>query len=513
LNAAGMTGVTVMPNAATGQVSITGPTTMVTAGSVQQDMKGTTNVYAFNSNGTVDPATNLTITGVTASGTPATIVAPTITAGETVTQYAADLTTALGNAGITNTTVAAGSNQLSIVGANMSVSGSVSQDLADTAINYDFGPSATVNTATNLTITGPAVSGGMATTAKPPITAGETVAQYASDLNAALVAAGIVTGAKGVSVTATGGQLSILGPASTLSTAGTASQDLSAQTISYNFGSSGGNVATVDPTTNLTITGLTSSGGTATTAAPTVVAGETVAAYAGALQAAILAAGVSGVNVTSTNGTLNISGASMSTSGKVIQSPVASSAANGTLTFDSNGNLVSPAAGVSQISFSGLSDGAAPLSMTWNLLGAGGTGNISQVAQTSGTSNIVQNGYALGDYSGFSIGSDGTISAQFSNGQTQVVGQLALADVTNLQGLQDLGNGNYASTQASGIPSIATSGTNGLGTMESGALEGSNVNISSEFANLIIAQRAFEANSKAVTTFDTVTQETINMIH
>ena len=511
LGTAGITGVTISTNG--GQLSVAGPSTMSMTGSVQQDMKGTTNVYGFNSNGTVDPATNLTITGVTAAGAPATIVAPTVTAGETVTQYAADLTAALGTAGITNTTVSAANNQLSIAGANMSLAGTVNQDLADTAINYDFGPSATVNPATNLTITGPAVGGGLATITAPPITAGETVAKYASDLNAALATAGIVTGTKGVSVTATGGQLSIVGPASTLSTAGNASQDLTAQTISYNFGSSNGAVATVDPTTNFTVTGLTSSGGTATITAPTVVAGETVAAYAGALQTAIQAAGIAGVNVTSTEGKLNITGANMSTSGNVIQSPVASSAANGTLTFDSSGNLVNPAANVSQVSFSGLSDGAAPMNMTWNLFGANGAGTISQVAQKSVTSNYVQNGYATGAYSGFSIGSDGTVSAEFSNGQTQVVGQLALADVANLQGLKDLGNGDYASTLASGTPSVATSGTNGLGTMESGALEGSNVNISAEFANLIIAQRAFEANSKAVTTFDTVTQETINMIH
>ena len=85
--------------------------------------------------------------------------------------------------------------------------------------------------------------------------------------------------------------------------------------------------------------------------------------------------------------------------------------------------------------------------------------------------------------------------------------------MTNVQGLEKLGNGDYATTLASGNASISTSGSAGLGTMQDAALEGSNVNISAEFSDLIIAQRAFEANSKAVTTFDTVTQETINMIH
>jgi flagellar hook protein FlgE len=90
---------------------------------------------------------------------------------------------------------------------------------------------------------------------------------------------------------------------------------------------------------------------------------------------------------------------------------------------------------------------------------------------------------------------------------------LALANVTNLQGLQLEGNGDYATTLASGTASVAAPGTNGLGSIKDSELEASNVNISAEFSNLIIAQRAFEANSKAVTTFDSVTQETINMIH
>ena len=154
------------------------------------------------------------------------------------------------------------------------------------------------------------------------------------------------------------------------------------------------------------------------------------------------------------------------------------------------------------------------MSMTWDLYGAGGKSTISQVeVENSSVSSTSQNGYPTGEYSGFSIGSDGTVTANFLNGQKLNVGQLALADVVNLQGLKHLGDGDYATTLASGTATIGVSGNAGLGTMVGGALEGSNVNISAEFSNLIIAQRAFEANSKAVTTFDTVTQETINMIH
>jgi flagellar hook protein FlgE len=286
-------------------------------------------------------------------------------------------------------------------------------------------------------------------------------------------------------------------------------------TTVFNFGTSGAGVATVDPGTNLTITGPVSGGTTATIVAPTVKAGDTVASYATALANALKAAGIgiTDVTVSSTDGKLTISGADFSTSGSVIQSPIASASTAGKLTFDASGNLVSPAANISGMTFTGLSDGAAPLNMTWNILGASGAPVINQAAAKSATSSSVQDGFASGTYQSFSIGPDGTVSASYSNGHSQVVGQLALANVTNLQGLALQGNGNYAITAESGAASIGVSGTNGLGKIQGSALEQSNVNISAEFSNLIIAQRAFEANAKSVTTFDTIAQATINMVH
>jgi len=200
----------------------------------------------------------------------------------------------------------------------------------------------------------------------------------------------------------------------------------------------------------------------------------------------------------------------------------------GTLNFDSNGNLttITPTAGAAEtvgtaagdtstipVSFTGLADGASDLNMQWNLVGASGTPTISQVATGSAVSATTQDGYPSGQYQSFSIGSDGTVTVTYSNGQRQNVGQIALGNVENLQGLQLLGDGNYGTTLASGAATIGASGTSGLATLQDGALEASNVNISSEFSNLIVAQRAFEANAKSVTTFDTVTQDTINMVH
>jgi flagellar hook protein FlgE len=200
----------------------------------------------------------------------------------------------------------------------------------------------------------------------------------------------------------------------------------------------------------------------------------------------------------------------------------------GSMSFNSSGTLssITPTGGVltpvgsgtGQISsiplaFTGLADGAANLGMKWNLLGANGTPTISQVDSASAVSSTVQNGFPSGEYQSFTIAADGSVTATYSNGQQQSVGQLALANVANLQGLTLQGNGDYSANLATGTPSIGVSGTNGLATIQDGALEESNVNISAEFADLIIAQRAFEANSKAVTTFDSVTQDTINMIH
>jgi len=200
----------------------------------------------------------------------------------------------------------------------------------------------------------------------------------------------------------------------------------------------------------------------------------------------------------------------------------------GTMIFNAGGNLttVTPTGGAAgtvgtapgdvtsiPLGFTGLADGAKNLSMSWNLMGSGGTPSISQVDTASAVAATTQNGYTSGQYQNFTIGSDGTVTVTYSNGEKQNVGQLALANVTNLQGLTLLGDGDYATTLASGTAAIAKSGSSGLATLTDGSLEASNVNISSEFSDLIIAQRAFEASSKAVTTFDQITQDTINMVH
>jgi flagellar hook protein FlgE len=284
-------------------------------------------------------------------------------------------------------------------------------------------------------------------------------------------------------------------------------------TYTYNFGSSGSTLATVNSGTNLTITGLTSSGTSATITAPTVTSGESIDDYATALTDALTTAGITNVTVSSTGGTLTITGTDVSTSGSIIQDPVASTNATGTLTFDSSGNLTVPATDVSGITFTGFSDGASAINLSWDLYGSSGTSNISQTASASAPSATSQDGYTSGEYQSFSIDSSGVITAKFSNDQTETIGQLAVATVANEQGLKAVGSTNYATTSASGKASVGAAGTGGRGTLVDSALEASNVDVSSEFSQLIVVQRAFQANSKAVTTFDAVTQDAINMIH
>jgi flagellar hook protein FlgE len=182
----------------------------------------------------------------------------------------------------------------------------------------------------------------------------------------------------------------------------------------------------------------------------------------------------------------------------------------GTMTFNGNGVLTSPAANITGITATSLADGANNLSFSWDLLN-GATPVVTQVAGPSSTSSTQQDGSSAGTLTNFSISADGTITGSFTNGTTAALGQLALAGFANDDGLEQVGNSDYTQTLASGQAVVGAPGTGGRGSLVGGSLELSNVDISTEFANLIVAQRAFEADAKAVTTFDQITQDTINL--
>ncbi|GEA85287.1 MAG: flagellar hook protein FlgE [Cellulomonas sp.] len=122
-----------------------------------------------------------------------------------------------------------------------------------------------------------------------------------------------------------------------------------------------------------------------------------------------------------------------------------------------------------------------------------------------------QNGQGAGTLQSFTLGADGTIMGSFSNGMKQAIGRIALSAFTNPAGLEKAGGSLFRTTVNSGEPAIGTAGTGARGSLAGGALEMSNVDLSSEFTSLIVAQRGFQANSRVITTSDEVLQELVNL--
>jgi flagellar hook protein FlgE len=191
-----------------------------------------------------------------------------------------------------------------------------------------------------------------------------------------------------------------------------------------------------------------------------------------------------------------------------------SSVATGSLTFDANGNLTSPTAPAQvPISITGLADGANDLNINWNLATDKGTGTplVTQFANTSAVSASTQDGVPASQVTSVSIANGGAITAQFSDGSQVVVGQLALASVSNPDSLIATGQNNYEVGADTATPVIGVPGTGTLGAVEGGSLEASTVDIATEFTNLIVYQNAYEANSKVISTLDQMTQNLLNL--
>jgi flagellar hook protein FlgE len=205
--------------------------------------------------------------------------------------------------------------------------------------------------------------------------------------------------------------------------------------------------------------------------------------------------------------------------------------ASGTLNFDSSGVLIStlptgstatvapsagiainiPPAAVPPAAQTTFANGAATMPLTWTLVTAGAP-TITQTSTASATSATSTNGFASGTLQTYAVQPDGTISGTFSSGQTLALGQVAVAVFANNQGLVAVGNNNYQATAASGPSVVGVAGTGGRGTVIGGSVEQSNVNIATEFSKLIVAQQAYSANAKTITTFNQVSQATIAML-
>jgi flagellar hook protein FlgE len=152
------------------------------------------------------------------------------------------------------------------------------------------------------------------------------------------------------------------------------------------------------------------------------------------------------------------------------------------------------------------------MKLTWNLDGSSGSPAITQQNSTSATTSTTQNGYGVGTLTSYSVLPDGTVQGQFSNSQTLALGQVAVASFANTQGLTQTGNNDYEATFSSGAAVVGQAGAGGNGTITGGSVEESNVDLSTEFSDMIIAQQGYEANAKVLTTLDQVSQATIQML-
>src|SRR6185437_387968 len=135
----------------------------------------------------------------------------------------------------------------------------------------------------------------------------------------------------------------------------------------------------------------------------------------------------------------------------------------------------------------------------------------TQYGGKDGVTNLSQDGFATGELTNFSIGADGTISGTYSNGRTQSLGQIVLANFNDPNGLQNLGNNEFAETSASGVPQISAPGSTNHGTLTGGAVENSNVDLTSQLVDLITAQRNYQANAQTIKTQQAVDQALINL--
>lgn len=151
------------------------------------------------------------------------------------------------------------------------------------------------------------------------------------------------------------------------------------------------------------------------------------------------------------------------------------------------------------------SSGATSLTLTLDY------SSLSQYGGGFNVNSLSQDGYATGRLSGIDISDTGVILARFTNGQSRTLAQVALANFGNPQGLTQLGDTSWAESFESGQPVVSTPGSSSLGTVQSGALEGSNVDITEQLVKMITAQRNFQANAQVISTEDRVTQSIINI--
>lgn len=175
-----------------------------------------------------------------------------------------------------------------------------------------------------------------------------------------------------------------------------------------------------------------------------------------------------------------------------------------TLEFNANGTLVDGA--MANNIATGAINGAEPATFSLSFL--------NSMQQNTGANNIVattQNGYKPGDLVSYQINDDGTVVGNYSNEQTQLLGQIVLANFANNEGLASEGDNVWSATQSSGVALLGTAGTGNFGTLTNGALEASNVDLSKELVNMIVAQRNYQSNAQTIKTRDQILNTLVNL--
>lgn len=183
----------------------------------------------------------------------------------------------------------------------------------------------------------------------------------------------------------------------------------------------------------------------------------------------------------------------------------AGAAAGQQVTFNNDGSIDQAN---SQLDFAGLDAGAGanPLDLTLDL------SSVTQTGDSFTPGSVQPNGSAAGDYTGLNIGSDGIISAQYSNGETRDLGQIAVATFANPQGLAQADNTSWTPTLSSGDASLGGAASGQRGSISSGQLESSNTSdLTDQLVNMIRAQRNYQANAKVISTDDQLTKTIINL--
>lgn len=183
---------------------------------------------------------------------------------------------------------------------------------------------------------------------------------------------------------------------------------------------------------------------------------------------------------------------------------------SGTMTFDGNGVLTAPTTNV-PIAIPNYSNSASAQTVEWRVLDSAGKPVVSGYAGPSAMEGLTQDGYGVGRIRALAVDSDGLISGVFTNGQTLELAQMAVASFNNPGGLLKFGQNGFTSSLGSGPAAIGIANTGGRGEVASKTLELSNVDITEQFTDLIVAERGYQSNSRVITTQDQLLQEAINI--